>query len=181
MFNFDYITTENIKEHDPNWSEIPDHPYGILIVGGSASEKTSALLNLINNEANVDEIYLYDKDPCKAKYQLLINKRKITTLKYSNDSKAFIEYSNYMDDIYQNIEEYNSNKKQKILILFDDMIADILINKKLNPILTELFIRRRKLNISLVFITQSYFSVSKNIRLISTHYFVMKSSKQKRI
>ena len=79
-----------------------------------------------------------------------------------------------MDDIYKNIEEYNPNKKRKILIVFDDMIANMLSNKKLNPIVTELFIRGRKLNISLVSITQSYFAVSKNVRLNSTHYFVMK-------
>ena len=79
-----------------------------------------------------------------------------------------------MDDIYKNIEEYNPNKKRKILIAFDDTIADMLSNKKLNPIVTELFIRGRKLNISLVFITQSYFAVSKNIRLNSMHYFIMK-------
>ena len=79
-----------------------------------------------------------------------------------------------MDDIYKNIEEYNPNKKCKILIVFDDMIADILSNKKLNSIVTELSIRGRKLNISLVFITQSYFSVPKNIRLNSTRYFIMK-------
>ena len=84
-----------------------------------------------------------------------------------------------MDDIYINIEECNPNKKRKILIAFDDMIADMLSNKKLNPIVTELFIRGRKLNISLVFITQSYFAVPKNIRLNSTHYFIMKiQSKQ---
>ena len=79
-----------------------------------------------------------------------------------------------MDDIYKNIEEYNPNKKRKILIVFDDMIADMLSNKKLNPIVTELFIRGRKLNISLVFITQSYFAVPKNIRLNLTHYLAMK-------
>ena len=79
-----------------------------------------------------------------------------------------------MDDIYKNIEEYNPNKKCKILIVFDDMIAGMLGNKKLNPIVTELFIRGRKLNISLVFITQSYFAVPKNIRLNSTHYLFMK-------
>ena len=79
-----------------------------------------------------------------------------------------------MDDIYKNIEGYNPNKKRKILIVFDNMIADMLSNKKLNPIVTELFIRRRNLNISLAFITQSYFAVPKNIRLNSTHYFVMK-------
>ena len=91
-----------------------------------------------------------------------------------NYYKVFIEHSNDMDDIYKNIEEYNPNKKRKILIVFDGMIADMLSNKKLNPIVTELFIRGRKLNISLVFITQSYFAVPKNIRLNSTHYFIMK-------
>ena len=79
-----------------------------------------------------------------------------------------------MGDIYKNIEEYNSNKKRKILIVFDDKIADMISNKKLNPILTELIIRSRKLNISLTFITQSYFPVPKNIRLNSTHYVIMK-------
>ena len=79
-----------------------------------------------------------------------------------------------MDGIYKNIEDYNPNRKQKILIIYVDMIADMLSNKKINPIVTELFIRGRKLNISLVFITQSYFAVPKNIRLNSTHYFVMK-------
>ena len=114
---------------------------------------------------------------------LMIHMRKIpivnyqnkgTCFKYLNDSETFIEYSNDMDDIYKDIEEYNPNKKQKILIVFDDMIADMLINKKLNPIVTELFIKGRKLSISFVFITQSSFAVPKNIRLNSAHYFVMK-------
>ena len=96
---------------------------------------------------------------------MLINKRESTGLKYLNDLKAFIEYTINVDGIYKNIEEYNPNKNQKILTVFDDMIADILSNKKLNPVVTELFIRGRKLNISLVFITQSYFAVPKNIRL----------------
>ena len=77
-----------------------------------------------------------------------------------------------MDDIYKNIEEYNPNKKRKILILFDDTIAIMLSDKKLNPIVSELLITGRKLNISLVFVTQSYFAVSKNIRQNSTHYFL---------
>ena len=88
--------------------------------------------------------------------------------------RLFIEYSNDMDDIYKNIEEYNPNKKQKILIVFDDRIADMLSNKNFIQIATELFIRGRKLYISLVFITQSYFAVPKSIRLNSTHYFIMK-------
>ena len=84
-----------------------------------------------------------------------------------------------MDDIYKNLEEYNPNKKQKILIIFDDMIPNMLSNKTLNLIVTELFIGGRKLNISLVFITQSYYAVPKNIRLNSTHYFVMKIQNKK--
>ena len=83
-----------------------------------------------------------------------------------------------MDHIYKNIGEYNPMKKRKILIVFDYMIVDMLNNKKLNSVVTELFIRGRKLNISLVFITQSYFVVPKNIKLHSTHYFIMKISKK---
>ena len=143
MFNFDYITKEDIKEHNPKWPEISDHRYLILIIGGSGSAKTNALLNLINHEPNTDKIYLYAKDSYEAKYQLLINRRKSTGLKYSKNSKAFIEYSNDMDDTYKNIEECNLNKKQKMLIVFDDMIADMLSNKRPNPIVTELYIRRR--------------------------------------
>ena len=174
MFNFDYITKEDIREHNPILPEIPDHVYRILTVGGSGSGKTSALLNLINHEPDIDKMYLYAKDPYEVKYQLLINKRKSTGLKYLNDSKAFIEYSNDIGHIYKNIEVYNPNKKRKILIALDGMIANMVSNKKLNSIVTDLFIRGRKPNNSLVFITQSYFTVPKNIRLNSTHYFVMK-------
>ena len=112
---------------------------------------------------------MYTKDSNEAKYQLLIYKREGTGLKYLNDLKAFIEYSNDMDDIYRDVEEYNPNKKRKIFIVFDDITADMLKNKNLNPIVTELFIRGRKLNISLTFITQSYFAVPKNIRINSTN------------
>ena len=105
---------------------------------------------------------------------MLINKRESTSLKYLNDPKAFIVHAINMDGIYKNIEEYNPNKNRKILIVFDDIIADILSNKKLNPVVTELFSRGRKLNISLVFITQSYFAVPRNNRLNWTHHFVMK-------
>ena len=115
------------------------------------------------------------KDPFEAKYQFLINKQERTGLKQQlNDPKAVIEFSNNMCDIYKNIEEYNPNEKRKIFIVFDDMITDMLNNKKRNPIVTELFISGRKLNISLVFTSQSCFSVTKNIRLSSRHYFIMK-------
>ena len=167
------------KKLNQNWPEIPDHPYWILIIGGSGSAKTNALLNLINHEPDIDKIYLYTKDPYEAKYQLLINKRESTGLKYFNDPKTFIEYLNDMDDIYKIIEEYNPNKKGKILIVFDDMIADMLSKKKRDPVVTELFTRWRKLNISLAFITQSYFVVPKNVKLNSTHYFIMKIPNKK--
>ena len=141
MFNFDYTAQEDLKEHNPNWPKIPDHPYQILIIGSCGSGKTNALLNLINKEPHINKTYLYAKDPDEAKYQILINKGESTGLKYFNDSKAFIECSNDMEDIYKNIEECNPNKKQKILIAFDYMIADMLSNKQVNLIVTELLIR----------------------------------------
>ena len=110
----------------------------------------------------------------KKKNQYLINKRVKVGLNHFNNPKAFMEYSNDMQDVYQNIEDYNPIKKRKVLIIFDDMIADMINNNKLNPIVTELFIRGRKLNISIVFITLSYFKVPKDVRLNSTHFFIMK-------
>ena len=121
------------------------------------------MFNLINEEPGSDKICLYAKNPYEAKYQFLINKIESTGFKHFNDSKAFIKYSNNMDDIDKTVEEFNPNKKRKILIAFDDMIADMLSNEKLHPIVTELFIRVRKLYISLVFMRQSYFAVPKNI------------------
>ena len=180
MINFDDYTNENKKESNSKWPYIPDHPYRILIVGGSGSGKTNALLNLINNQADIDKIYLYAKDPYEAKYQYLINKRENVELDHFKDLKAFMEYSNDMQDVYKNIEYYNPGKKRKILIVFDDMIADMINNKKLNPVVTELFIGGRKLSISVVFITQSYFKVLKDVRLNSTHFFYYENSKQKR-
>ena len=100
-------------------------------------------MNLINNQQDIDKIYLYAKDPYEAKYRYLINKREKVGLDRFNDSKAVVEYSNDMQDVYKNIEDYNPNKKCKILIIFDDMIADMINNKKLNPVATELFIRDR--------------------------------------
>ena len=160
--------------HNFNWPYIPDHPYRILIIGGSGTGKTNALLNLINNQQDIDKIYLYAKDPYEDKYQYLINKRESVELKHFNDAKGFIEYSNYMHKVYKNIDNYNLNKENKILIVFDDMIADMINNRKLNSIVTELFIRGRKLNMSLIFITQSYFKVPKDVRNNSTHFFIMK-------
>ena len=131
-------------------------------------------MNLINNLPDIDKIYLYAKDPYEAKCQFLTNKRKSTGVKYFNDPKFFIEYSNDMQDVYENIDEYNLDKERKILIVFDDMIADMINNKKINSVLTELFIRGWKLNISFVFVTQSYFKFPKDVRLNPTHFFIMK-------
>ena len=144
-----------MKKHDPNWPQIPDHPHKLLIIGGSGSGETSSLFNLINQQQpDIYKVYLYSKDPYEAKCHFLIKKREDVGTNYFNDSKAFIEYSKIeYSNIYKNIEECNPNKKRKILIVSDDMIADILCNKKLNPIVFELFITGRKLNITLVFIT----------------------------
>ena len=109
-------------------------------------------------------------DPYEKKYQYLIKKREEVGLDHFDDPKAFTEYSNDMQDVYKNIEDYNLEKECKILIVFDDMIADMINNKKLNPIITELFIRGRKRNIAIAFITQSYFKVPKDVRLSSTHF-----------
>ena len=174
MINFDNYTNENKIEQNSKWPYISDHPYRILIVGGSGSGKTNALLNLIHNQPDIDKIYLYAKDPYERKYQYLINKREKVGIDHFNDPRVFIEYSNDMQDVYKNTDDYNPGKKRKILIVFDDMIADMINNKKLNPVVTELFITGRKLNISIVFITQSYFKVPKDVRLNSTHFFIMK-------
>ena len=174
MINFHDYTNENIVEHNSKWPYIPNHSYRVLIIGGSGSGQTNALLNLINNQPDIDKIYLYGKDPYEKKYQYLIIKRENVGLNHFNDLKAFIEYFNDIHDVYKNIEDYNPIEKREILINFDDMIADMINNNKLNPIVTELFIRGRKLNISIVFITQSYFKVPKDTRLNSTHFFIMK-------
>ena len=175
MINFDDYVNENKTEHNKNWPYIPNHPYRILTIGGSGSGKINSLLNLIENQPDISKIYLYAKDPYEAKYQYLINKRESVGINHFNDPKAFIEYSNDMHDVYKNIDEYNLDKENKILIVFDDMIADMIHNKKLNSIVTELFIRGRKLNISLVFITQSYFKVPKDVTLNTSHFFIAKT------
>ena len=174
MINLDSITNENNKEHNEKWPYIPDHPYRILIIGGSGSGKTNTLLNLINEQHDIDKIYLYARDLNKPKYENLIKKRKDVGIKQVNNPNAFIECSNTMDDVYENIHDYNPNRRRKTVIIFDDMIADIMKNKRFQAIIEELFIRCRKLNISLVFVTQSYFYVPNDVRLNSTYYLMMK-------
>ena len=158
MINFDDYTNENKTKHNPKWPYIPDYLYRILIIGSSGSGKTNALLYLRNNQPDIDKIFLYAKDPYEAKCQYLVNKCEKVGLNHYDDPNAFIEYSNDMQDVYKNVEEYNLCKKRQVLTVFDDMIADMINDKNLNPIVTELFIRGRKLTIS-TFITQSYFKV----------------------
>ena len=159
MFNLDNIVNKNNKNNDKNW------PFRMLIIGPSGSGKTNTLLHLIqklNNSNPIDKIYLYAKDLRKPKYEFLINNCKNAGIKNYNDPNAFIEYSNTMDDVFSNIDDYNQRGKRRILIVFDDMIAVIMTNKKFQAIIKGLFIRCRKLNISLVFITQSYFKTPKD-------------------
>ena len=153
----------------------------MLIIGPSGSGKTSTLLHLINNLHPIDKIYLYGKDLSEAKYEYLINKREQAGIKNLNDPKAFIEYSSDMDNVLDNINNYNKNREQKVLIVFDDMIADIEYNKNFKRIIKELFYRARKINVSIVFITQSYFRALKNARLNSTHYIFMKIGNKKEL
>ena len=140
MTNFDEYV-ENKTEHNKNWAYTPDSTYRRLIIGGSRSGKTNALLKLIENQPEIDKIYLYAKDPYEAKYQYFISKREGFFINHFNDPKAFIKYSNDMHDVYKNIHYYNPDIENKILIFFDDMIADMICNKKLKSIVTELFIR----------------------------------------
>ena len=153
----------------------------MLIIGPSGSGKTNTLLHLINNFHPTDKIYLYAKDLSEPKYDFLINKREQAGMKNLNDPHAFIEYSNDMDDGLDDINNYNKNRDKKVLIVFDDMIADIMSSKKFKAIIKELFIRCRKLNISIVFITQSYFRTPKDARLNSTHYVIMKIQSRKEL
>ena len=143
MIPLDNIINENSKNHNEKWPYIPHHPYRILIIGGSGSGKANALLNLINEQRDIDKIYLYEKDLNEAKYEYLIKNRENAGIKHVNDSKAFIECSNTMDDIYENINNYNPSRKRKILIIFDGMVADIMTNKEFQTTIKELFIRCR--------------------------------------
>ena len=132
------------------------------------------LLNLIKHQRlDIDKIYLYIKDLLQSKYQLLINGREKVGIRTLKNPKAIIDYSQIIDDVYENLEDYNPTEKRRVSIVFDDIIADVESNKKLSPVVTELFLRGKKLSISLVFISQSYFKVPKTVRLNATH-FIMK-------
>ena len=151
MINLDNIVSNKNENKNNNW------PFRMLIIGPSGSGKTNILLHLINNLHPIDKIYLYAKDLHERKYEYLINKREQAGIKNLDDPKAFIEYSDDMDDVLDDINNYNKNRDKKVLIVFYDMNADIEYNKKFKKIIKELFYRARKINVSIVFITQSYF------------------------
>ena len=151
----------------------------MLIIGRSGSGKANTLLHLINNLHPIDKIYLYAKDINEPKHEYLINKREQAGIKNLNDLYTFIEYSDDMDNVLDNINNYNKNRDKKVLIVFHDMIADIEYNKKFKRIIKEIFYRARKINLSIVFIMQSYFRALKDARLNSTHYILMKIDNKK--
>ena len=153
-----------------------------MIIGPSGSGKTNYLLNSIQKDNNIiDKIYLYGKDLEEPKYQFLIDKRGKAGLKSLKDQNAFIEHSNTMDDIYDDINDYNKKRKRKVLIVFDDMISHVMSYKKAQQVLKELFIRCTKLNISMCFLNQSYFSVPKDVRLNCTHYIIFKLNNKREL
>ena len=177
MLSLDNIVSNKKKSS----SENDDWPFRLLIIGPSGSGKTNTLLHLIDKFHPIDKIYLYAKDTDEDKYQYLINNREQAGVKNLNDPHAFIEYSSDMNDVLEDVNNYNKKRNKKVLIIFDDMIADIMRSKKFKAIVKELCIRCRKLNISIVFITQSYFRTLKDARLNSTHYILMKMGNKKEL
>ena len=175
MLNLDNI----VSNKNTSSIEVNNWPFRMLIIGPSGSGKTNTLLHLINNLHPIDKICLYEKDIHELQYEYLINKREQAGIKNLNDPHAFIEYSDDMNDVLDDINNYNKNRDKKVLIVFDDMIADIEYNKKYKQIIKELFYRARKINVSTVFITQSYFRALKDARLNSTHYILMKIGNKK--
>ena len=156
MLNLDGIVSNKKENKDDDWT------FRMLIIGPTGSGKTNTFLYLINNFHPINKIYLYTKDTDEEKYQYLINKREQAGIKNLNDPHAFIEYSSDMNDVLDDINNYDKNRDQKVLTIFDDMIADIMTSEKFKAIVKEFFIRCRKLNISIVFITQSYFRTPKD-------------------
>ena len=170
MLNLDNIVSNKKKSS----SENDDRPFRMLIIA-LGSGKTNTLLHLIDKFHPIDTIYLYAKDTDEDKYQYLINKREQVGIKNLNDPHVFIEYSSDMNDALEDINTYNKKRDKKVLIIFDDMILDIMRSEKFKAIVKEFFIRFRKLNISIVFITP------KDARLNSIHYILMKMGSKKEL
>ena len=173
FFNLDKLVNE--KQKEDNW------PFRMLIIGPSGSGKTNLLLHLIDKLHPIDKIYLYAKDLSELKYEYLINKREQAGIKMLQNTKAFIEYYDDMNDVFENINDYNKKRNKKVLLVFDDVIADIEHDKNFKKVIKELFYRARKLNVSIVFITQSYFRALKDARLNSTHYVLIKIGNKKEL
>ena len=133
------------------------------MIGGSKSGKMNTFINLINEQNDIGKIYLYAKG--LGEHEILIKQRKNVGIKHFNDSKAFIQCSNTMDDFMRILMIATQKEINKILTVLDDMIADIMTNKKFNGKIEELFERCKKLNILLVFIAQSCFAFLKDVRL----------------
>ena len=183
MLNLDKIVSNNNTSSledttGSSSSERNDWPFRMLIIGPSGLGKTNTL---INNLHPIDKIYLYAKDIHEPKYEYLINKREQAGIKNLNDPHAFIEYSDDMNDVLDDINNYNKNRHKKVLIVFDDIIADIEYNKNFKQIIKELFYKACKINISIVCITQSYFRALKDARLNSTHYIIIKINNKKEL
>ena len=184
MLNLDNIVSNKNENKDTTGSSSSERynwPFRMLFIGPSGSGKTNTLLHLINNLHPIDKIYLYAKELHEPKCEYLIYKREQAGIENLNDPHAFIEYSDNMNDVLDDINNYNKNRDEKVLIVLVDMIADIEYNKNFKRVIKELFYRARKINVSIVFITQSYFIALKDARLNSTHYILMEIGNKKEL
>ena len=166
MLNLDNIVSNKNENKDTTGSsssESNNWPFRMLIIGPSGSGKANTLFHLINNLHPIDKIYLNAKDIHEPKYEYSVNKREQEGIKNLNDPHAFKEYSDDMDEVLDDINNYNKNRNKKVLIVFDDMK------------------NKRKINVSIVFIRQSYFRALKDARLNSTHYILMKIGNKKEL
>ena len=136
MINLDSITNKNNKKCNEKWPYIPDNPYRIIMIGASGSGKTKTLLNLIKEQDCrdvIEKIDLYARDLNEPKYKFLIKKSEDAGIKNLDNPNAFIVFSITMDDVYEDIDNYNPKRNKKVLTVFDDMIADIMGNKNFKP------------------------------------------------